>query len=295
MEDRDVYIRRGAYVESFTLPASVTLIGLTAGTDVPFVEIQGTIVINAAGNYAMKDLTINPAAGPALTVTSATLLELDNVVIDPTAGIGAQFQSAAAATLAQQCTFNSAAADAIQVTNGALTLEQCIITNEVDVSGTATVNMSNSSVTGITLLTGTPTLTSTYTSHDGGASEAFNLGIGTTLNLFHGNVTSTNAGGWVIGTGTINYAAVVLDGSATNLAGGLTITNPDWKPYGDCKSISNDCDSDSIHKDESIHLSCSTIGERNSSCCSSLDIDVRSTWRNSSSNISCQSIDRACC
>jgi len=244
-----IYIRPGTYTENITTSKDIWFIGLTGPYTSDKVLIDGTLNFSA-GISGCKNLSFIGNPDGVISGGSATLDIVDCNFNVPSAAIRIQGTGSA---VIRRCVIFGGDVSILHSSAVTVDVEYCTI-NQFSQTSSGTTNFRHCYFTAQANVFSPGTVVVDHCDIDSGSSVAFNNN--NELRLRNSSITSNNVGGdFIIGTGDFVYTNIVVSGSATGIVGTQTITNYDWKPYGDTSGIVG------VNSYNSSDFSVSTSGE----------------------------------
>jgi hypothetical protein len=236
-----IIIRAGTYTEDLTIPGNIDLRG--AGSSVgDQATIDGTHTLTVDDSITISDLSFqNSGAGDIFTISSGTefFVMNDCFFFMGANGLLTSAVSTVISYIKDSLIISNSTDPILNLSAGIfLCLRSTVGTfgsnGTFGASGTANLQIESSNFSHTITAEDTSSVTFIHSSCGiGGSAPAFNVvDAGASLLATQCYVDCSDAGGdFAVGAGTFEYGDLTLNGSATGIAGTLTESYLDWKPY----------------------------------------------------------------
>lgn len=236
-----IIIRPGTYTEDLTIPGNIDLRGSGSSLG-DQATIEGTHTLTVDDSITISDLSFqNSGAGDIFTISSGTEFFVMNDCFF--------FMGANGLLTSSVSTVISYIKDSLVISNSTdpilnlsagifLCLRSTVGTfgsnGTFGASGTANLQIESSNFFHTITAEDTSSVTFIHSScRIGGSGPAFNVvDAGASILATQSYVDCSDAGGdFAVGAGTFEYGDLTINGTATGIAGTLTESYLDWKPY----------------------------------------------------------------
>lgn len=244
-----VYVRPGTYAEDITLVDDIHVIGATGDGKVGSVILDGRVLVSGTRNSIQNFLVQPTTAGQSPLILTPTSnpgdFYAENCVFDSssTTAVTVDFASGSGEAQFFNCEIIGVTTAVIRTQVSSTTrLRDCVLDAPVNIPVIQSIttgsqfyiNDSQLSSNGNIWEDTAGSFMEMVFANCTSSNESFNLNNASAgLRLRESIVQCTaGSGDFIIGTGSMQYADIVLPGSARNINGTITATVNDWKPYG---------------------------------------------------------------